>query len=346
LNLNDSKWRFPYRSNSLTFHFNNINPFNAEKDRFSVKLEGFDKSFREIGSDRKAVFTSLPAGKYSLIVRVNNLNTLQTQEKKLLQFKIRPPYWQSWWFYILIACALITLIFVFYREREKQLKRKAKADLETAELEMQALQAQMNPHFVFNVINSIQRYILERDAKNGTQLLGDFSRMIRQTFTLSSKKVITLQEEMAYLASYLKLEQERYANRFQFEFDLEQGLDPTKTHIPSMLIQPIVENGVKHGLSPLEGSSGMLSIRFSKINDQSLQCVIEDNGIGLEKSLAAKQDSSGHLSKALNITQRRIELFRKTSKANAYFVKVMDRSKLRIDQTGTIVSLIIPAQYS
>jgi ligand-binding sensor domain-containing protein/anti-sigma regulatory factor (Ser/Thr protein kinase) len=337
-------WRIPYRLNSLTFQFNCINLLNPEKDRFSIKLEGFDQDFRDVGGDRKAVYTNLPAGKYRFIVRVNNLNTLHKQEKVLLEFTISPPYWQTWWFYVLISGVLFAAVVVFYYVREKRIRRKAQTDLQIAELEMQSLQAQMNPHFVFNVINSIQRYILERDAKKGTELLGDFSRMIRQTFTLSSKRIITLQEEIAYLVSYLKLEQERVAYKFQFNIETEHGLNPADIHIPSMLIQPIVENAIKHGLSPLEGSDGLLTITFTKVDDHSLHCVVEDNGIGIEQSLAAKRDSTTRLSKALNITQRRIELLNQASKGETYSVTVTDRSKFDSAQMGTVVMIVLPVQ--
>jgi anti-sigma regulatory factor (Ser/Thr protein kinase) len=341
-----NSWRFAYRSNSLTFLFNNFNLLNPEKDRFFIKLEGFNQDFRDVGGDRKAVYTNLPAGKYRFIVRVNNLNTLNKQEKVLLEFTISPPYWQTWWFYILISCVLFAAVVVFYYVREKRIRRKAQTDLQIAELEMQALQAQMNPHFVFNVINSIQRYILERDARKGTELLGDFSRMIRQTLTLSSKRIITLQEEIAYLVSYLKLEQERVAYKFQFNIETEHGINPADIHIPSMLIQPIVENAIKHGLSPLEGSDGLLTITFTKVDDHSLHCVVEDNGIGIEQSLAAKKDSTTRLSKALNITQRRIELFNQSSKIEKYSVTVTDRSKMDVTINGTVVRIILPIQSS
>ncbi|TRZ51024.1 hypothetical protein D4R99_04970 [bacterium] len=339
-------WRIPYRFNSLTFQFNCINLLNPEKDRFSVKLEGFDKEFRNIGEDRKVTYTNLPAGKYKFIVRVNNLNSLQTQSQTLVEFTIRLPYWQTWWFYILLSAVLIALVVTFYYEREKRIRKKAKNELQIAELEMHALQTSMNPHFIFNVLNSVQRYILERDVKKETELLGDFSRMIRQTFTLSSKRIITLQEEIAYIASYLKLEQERVAYKFQFNIETEQGINPADVHMPSMLIQPIIENAVKHGLSPLEGVDGLLTIKFAKIDDRSLQCLIEDNGIGIEKSLAAKRDSTTRLSKALNITQRRMELFKQVSKGDTYSVTVTDRRKLDAALNGTVVRIILPVQSS
>ena len=337
-------WKFPYRSNNLTFFINSINLLNPEKDRFFVQLEGFDPNFKDVGSDRKAVYTNLPAGKYKFTVKVFNLNTLQRQSQTLIEFTIKPPYWQTWWFYLVVGIIIIFILWMVYNARVKRIRKETKAQLEVAELEMQALQSQMNPHFVFNVMNSLQRYILERDAKKGIQLLGDFSSMIRQTFSLASKKVITLQEEITYLDSYLKLEQERFAQKFQYEITTDPSLNLNDVLIPSMLIQPMVENAVKHGLSPLEGIEGMLRVVFSKLDEQSLKCAIEDNGIGLEKSLAAKRDNTTRLSKALSITQRRIELFNHSSKAGLYSVKVTDRGKLQPDQRGTVVEIILPIQ--
>lgn len=335
-------WEFPYSTNNLTFHFNTINLLNPEKDRFSIQLEGFDEAFRDIGSDRKANYTNLPAGKYKFNIRVNNLNSLGKQSQTLFGFTIRPPYWQTWWFYIIISLFLMGILWVVYEARFRIIKKENRAKLEVAELEMQSLQAQMNPHFVFNVLSSLQSYILDKDIHKGITLLGNFSAMIRQTFSLSSKKFITLQEEMNYLGLYLKLEQERFANKFQFQISSDPNLNPSDVMLPSMLLQPMVENAVKHGLSPLEGTDGMLTVMFSKVNERSLKCVIDDNGIGLEKSLAAKQDITTHLSKALSITQRRIELFGRSEKGGSYYVMMTDRSKINPDLTGTRVEIVLP----
>ena len=337
-------WKLPYHSNSLTFHFNSINLLNPDKDQFAVKLDGFDKSFKNIGSDRKVTYTNLPAGSYRFQVKVYNLNTLQEQTQTLLEFRIKPPYWQTWWFIALCFVFLAGIAILFYYWRLKKVRKDSQIKLEMAELEMQALQSQMNPHFVFNVFNSLQRYILERDAHKGVKLLSDFSNMIRQTFSIASKKVITLQEEIAYLESYLKLEQERFAGKFQFEIIADPALNLSETMIPSMLIQPLVENAVKHGLSPLEGMDGMLRLLFSKSGQNTFRCVIEDNGIGLKRSLTQKRETSTRLSKALSITQRRIELFSKTSKTGHYSVAIKDRGELSPDENGTVVEIILPIQ--
>jgi ligand-binding sensor domain-containing protein len=339
---NETGWVFPYHSNNLTFHFNCVNLLNPDKDQFSIKLDGFDKSFKNIGSDRKITYTNLPAGRYTFQVRVYNLNTLQEQTQTIFKFKIKTPYWQTWWFIAVCFAILVGMAILFYYWRLNRVRKAALTKLEIAELEMQALQSQMNPHFIFNVFNSLQRYILERDAHKGVRLLSDFSNMIRQTFTLSSKKVITLQEEITYLNSYLKLEQERFVGKFQFEIVADPDLILSETMLPSMLIQPLVENAVKHGLSPMEGTNGLLKVIFSKAGEKALKCIIEDNGIGLERSLAQKRETSTRLSKALSITQRRIELFSKTSKTGKYSVTMKDRGELSPKAPGTIVEIIMP----
>ncbi len=339
---NANGWKFPYSSNSLTFYYNSVNLLNPNKDRFSVQLEGFDKSFKDAGAERKAVYTNLPSGKYSFIVKAYNLNSQQEQTQTLMEFTIKPPYWQAWWFISLVALIIGLAIWLIFYYRLRHIRNKAKVELEIAELEMKALQAQMNPHFVFNVLNSLQRYIMERDATKGIKLLSDFSNMIRQTFALASKKVITLEEEMAYLDSYLKLEQVRYANKFEYEITNKTGTHPADISIPSMLIQPMVENAIKHGISPIPTNDGQLSITFSDMDTQSLKCIIEDNGVGIEKSLSAKRDNSARLDKAMGITQRRIELFAKSDKTTKYSVKLTDKSKMEPSQTGTIVEIVLP----
>lgn len=338
----DIVWKFPYNTNNLTFHFNAINLLNPEKDRFSIQLEGFDEAFREVGSDRKISYTNLPSGKYKLLISVVNLNSLQTHSQTMLEFTIRTPYWQTWWFYILTSLVVIALIVAVYYEREKRIRKDTKIKIEMAELEMYALQSQMNPHFIFNVLNVLQRYILERDVRKGVQLLSDFSKMIRQTFSLSSKRVISLEEEMTYLNSYLKLEKERFINKFQYEIGADATIIPQEVMIPSMLLQPLVENAVIHGLTPLEGNDGLLKVTFALIDNHSLKCTIEDNGIGVEKSLASKRDIEQHLSKALSITRKRIELLNQSLKIPAYSVQVIDRHTLDPAEMGTIVTITLP----
>jgi signal transduction histidine kinase len=337
-------WKFSYNTNNLTFYFNSLNLLNPDKDRFSVQLEGFDVSFKDLGSDRKATYTNLPAGKYKFIVKVINLNTRQSETQTLLEFTIRPPFWQTWWFYIYSSVALIAVLWFVYYTREQRLRKEVQAKLEVAELEMQALQSQMNPHFVFNVLNSLQRYILERDADKGVQLLGDFSSMIRQTFSLSSKKKISLREEILYLETYLRLEQDRFAYKFQFKITADANVSLADVMIPSMLIQPMVENAVKHGLTPLKGDEGVLTVRFLAMDNQSLKCIIEDNGIGIEMSMFLKRDNASHLSKALSITRRRIELLGRSNKDGRYSVTITDRSKRQSSLTGTCVEVILPIQ--
>lgn len=337
-----SHWKFPHASNNLTFHFTSINLLNPEKDHFSVQLKGFDESFKDVGTEHKAVYTNLPSGNYKFNVRVRNLNTQKEQTQTLLTFRIKPPYWQTWWFMSIIILILLSSTGMLYYWRIQSIRKSARINLEIAELEMKALQAQMNPHFVFNVLNSLQRYIMERDTSKGIKLLSDFSAMIRQTFTLASKKVITLEEEMAYLDSYLKLEQVRFGNKFQYAITNNTGAHPFEVHIPSMLLQPLVENAIKHGISPLPNNDGQLFVTFTDLNEHSLKCTIEDNGIGIEKSLAAKRDNSTRLEQAMSITQRRIELFTLSDKKAQYAVTVTDRSHIDPSLSGTIVEIILP----
>ncbi len=338
------EWQFPFHERHLIFYFSSNNMFNPDKDQFSAWLEGFDGSFRDLGSDRKAVYTNLPVGTYRFKVRITNLNSQQSETKTLFEFSILPPFWQTWWFIAICILIILMIVAAIYFRRVRVIRRKTRLKLEMAELEMQSLQAQMNPHFVFNVLNSLQRYILERDTKKGIRLLSDFSSMIRQTFTLASKKMVTLQEEIIYLESYLKLEQERFAYRFHFEITTDESIQPALIHIPCMLIQPMIENAVKHGLSPLEGRVGMVTVSFISMDKETLKCVITDNGIGMERSLAMKKETTERLSRALGITQRRIALFRQFYKEPRYEVTIRNRSEFNSDETGVIVEIILPVR--
>jgi len=335
-------WTFSHHSNNLTFHFTNINLLNPEKDFFYVQLEGFGKSFKPVGNDRKIEYTNLPAGNYKFVVRVFNTNTLSRQSKTLLEFRIKPPYWQTWWFFTAMAILIIVLVTGIFKFRTNQIRKEAQTKLDIAELEMQALQSQMNPHFFFNVMNSLQRYILERDTDKGIGLLEKINTMVRQTFAIASKKAISLKEEVTYLDSYLKLEQVRSGNKFQYEISVDPALNQNGPLIPPMLIQPMVENAVKHGLMPLDGNDGLLQISFSRKGEKALTCTITDNGIGIQSSLDSKRDASTRLSKAMNITQRRIELLKRSNKAADYSIAIVDQSKDIPSGNGTKVIICLP----
>lgn len=261
-----------------------------------------------------------------------------------ISFKIRKPYWESWWFIsalILISFGLLTL---FYRgklktkEKEKELALKnAKFENELAILKLENLKSQMNPHFIFNALNSIQEYIVLNQKNLASSYLAKFADLIRAYLDHSSKGYISVREEVECLDTYLQLEKLRFEDKFSYTINSLESNEDIK--IPTMLIQPYVENAIKHGLLHKKENRNLV-IDFELLKEEKvLRCVILDDGIGREK--AAQLRSKQHKSFATEATQHRLDLlnFGKERKIGATIDDLINENKEAI---GTKVTLLIP----
>ena len=182
-----------------------------------------------------------------------------------------------------------------------------------AESQLMALRAQMNPHFVFNCLNSIQECIVTQKYGEASKYLNKFSKLFRMVLNNSGKNLVSLQEEKEVLELYLELEQMRFEKSFSYELIVDEELEIEDTLIPSMLLQPYVENALWHGLMHKEGDRHLL-IKFTRLNDETFQCTIQDNGIGRQRSYELKAQQSKakrHESKGLKISKDRIEVLQK-----------------------------------
>ncbi|HPT21251.1 MAG TPA: histidine kinase [Bacteroidales bacterium] len=300
VNFSDSKWtddfhtdpwtgvpesgaELPYDKNTLIFYFHMLQLSEPLKVQYSYKLEGLQNEWTQFSPDAKAVFTTLRKGKYTLRIRGRLLSSPDRISEAEYSFRILPPWWSTWWFLIIIIISGVVILWYVSNLYIKAVKKKADINRRIAELKMESLKSQMNPHFIFNAFNSIQKYILQKDTKAALDYMSDFASLIRQTLDNSSKESITLDDGYKYLTSYIELEKKRYPD-FDYKFDIDQDLDLRKTTIPPMLIQPFVENAILHGIRPL-GKRGMLLLKFKLSGDRStLICTVEDNGIGRAKS--------------------------------------------------------------
>ncbi|MCI5059239.1 MAG: tetratricopeptide repeat protein [Flavobacteriales bacterium] len=204
------------------------------------------------------------------------------------------------------------------------------------ELEHEVLQNQMNPHFIFNALNGIQRYYIEGNTQRGDDLLGKFSNLIEGVLNNSRKKYVSLKEEITYLDRYLELEQVRTANKFDYFIRCSDGIDKTKVFIPPLIFQPFAENSIWHGIIPLE-EKGRIEITIDKRDERTLECRIIDNGIGISKSKQDKKGNIKHESKGLSITRERLGENGRITYASA-------RGKKNV-ALGTVVLLIIPYTF-
>lgn len=263
--------------------------------------------------NRVLEFFSLSPGMYQVQMKAVTINGLES-ETRVCTFEIQQPFWRRWWFYVLLVGVSSALILLFYSYRIREIKLRNKLQEENYKLEsslkqsmLTSIKAQMNPHFVFNALNSIQSYIYLNDKQNASRFLAKFSSLTRKILEMSDEDDVSLEDELHALGLYLELEKMRFEDVFLYEIVVEEGIAPPHLRLPSMVIQPFVENAIKHGLLHKSGTRE-LHIRFSW-KSPYLIVEIDDNGVGRAASAQInKQKQNEHKSFATRANQRRLDL--------------------------------------
>ena len=244
----------------------------------------------------------------------------------------KPLFWGSG-----IAMLVVSLL-IFYRNKKLEMLQEQQLLQRIRELEQTALRAQMNPHFIFNALNSIQGFIVEGDKKSSSLYLAKFAKLVRSTLQHSTAKRITLAEDIQLLKNYLTLEQLRFQGAFDFYIKIDPAIHPKQKTLPPMLIQPFVENAILHGLAPLR-QQGLLSIEIQPEKGGML-VVIKDNGIGITTSKRMKKDQrTTHRSMGMQVTQKRLALMDDLPANQQISINEITDDKGRV--AGTEVRLMI-----
>jgi tetratricopeptide (TPR) repeat protein len=240
-------------------------------------------------------------------------------------------------------CILILILFVavFLQMRNRRRTEKLKLENSLIDLEQKALRLQMNPHFIFNALNSIQGFITENNQASAKKYLSKFARLMRLIMENSALKTVTLQNEIDVLNDYLELTTLRFPGKFSFNIEVDEDIDASNAEIPPMLLQPFVENAVLHGMAAKE-SEGLIKIRFHKKNGL-IECSIEDNGIGRQKAMESK--IHGHKSTGMLVTEERLKAFSEASDVKAK-LQIIDLFDNFGKAGGTKVILEIPMQLT
>ncbi len=303
-----------YNENFFTFDISSFNYNEAEDVQYAYMLEGFDKDWQYIGKQRKGSYTNVPGGKYVLRLKAGNSSGQWNEKGQRINIHIGRHFSNTWWFWSILALALAGIIFLFYRRRIIRINREARLrsdyEIKLNELENSALRTQMNPHFIFNSLNTINSFISRNETVQAHQYISKFSKLIRNILDHSRQRQILLSDELEVLNLYIQIEQIRFENKFEYEIIIADNIDTSAIELPPLIIQPFVENAILHGLLPLE-NKGHLQIRIERTRDLLL-CTVEDNGIGREKAKALRKNHPvKHTSHGIEITLKRIELFNK-----------------------------------
>lgn len=334
----------PNSLNNITFSYTGICLTNPEKVRYVHKLEGFEKNWSPESNQGLVTYSNLPPGLYTLKVRCCNNQGIWTSTPLTFSFTVTPPITQRWWFILAELLFIGLTIIVIFRMRLNQLRkeqeRQTRTQIEISKNELKALRAQMNPHFLFNSLNSIQHFILTHKEDEAIFYLNRFARLMRMILNNSEKQTVTLQEEIDSLKIYIDLEKMRFSNKFEYEITTAGNIDADYEQIPTMLLQPYIENAIMHGLTPAE-KQGLLKINFY-LENNFMHAIIEDNGIGRRKSNEVNKDSHRtHASMGMKITQDRLKLMGDVQQTT-YTARIVDLTDEKGNATGTRVEITWP----
>lgn len=312
---------FPHNQNHLTFSFTGIDLNNPTKLRYQWKLRGFDEEWRKPTDKRDAVYSNLPPGEYLLQYKSVSSAGISSAIHEW-PFVIEAPFWQMWWFKLatwVIPILLILILVIGYirriKIREKRQREKLMVEKDLIELEQKALRLQMNPHFLFNALNSIQSLVALEQHQEARKYLQKFAKLMRLTLQNSRVDTIPLSDEIATLQNYIELEQFSKKAPFTYRIDIDETIQPDNVYIPPMMLQPFIENAIKHGL-PERNEKGELVVSFTQTDNQ-LICRIRDNGIGREAAMIkAKEKSKSHESAAIQVITDRLNILNKEHEGN------------------------------
>jgi len=336
LSLGPQKTRLLIELSGISFR-------SGKEISYEYRLKGPDSNWNHI-TNNSIEFPTLPFGKYALEVRAIDRWGKRSERSRTIFIMHPPPFWQATWFilssYLLMAVATGAGVYIFHRYRRRKREKDDQLNKRIQDLEMMALRAQMNPHFIFNCLSSIQYHIMNADVKNASAYLHKFSTLIRQTLQNSTATMILLRDEIKLLQLYLDLEKLRLGDRMEYRIDLSPELDPGQQLIPPMIVQPYVENAVKHGISPLQGIKGFLLVGFTKV-DNCVCCTIEDNGPGMAAAGNKAYAEEGHQSMGRSITEKRIHTLNTLQKEKIHIL-ITDKRSSGYPASGTLVQLFFP----
>lgn len=339
----DSAGDWNYSENTVEINFTGISYACNKMLTYKYRLNGIDKEWKETNIPH-LLFSNLAPGKYTLEIKAVLPGGIVSSAPAQFSFHIHPPFWSSWWF---ISCSVIVIglvITLLFRWRlsivKKQAHEKFALHERMVELEQQASSAMMHPHFIFNALNSIQSYISRNDPDNANRFLSRFSKLIRLTLENAYKKQVGLDEELERLELYLALEKNRYQEQFDYKIIVAPGVDPHDITIPSLIVQPFVENAIWHGIIPT-GRTGYIEISISQHGADHIRITITDDGTGIDNVEKSREKIEDHKSLGISLTRERLELLGEATGKKAS-ITITDRSRLSPPATGTCVEMLIP----
>ena len=289
-----------YNQNTIAIDFMPKGHSYSNKLRFRYRLK--ESNQWSPYSDKPFVYLSyLPADDYKLEIEVTDLHSGKIRNFKILEINIKQPFWETTWFMALIALITILIIVLITANIKKQTKQKAANDRELSKAKLEALLSKMNPHFTFNALTSIQSFVFNKDVIDSSIYISEVANLMRQTLDNSSKQTISIEDEINYLQTYILIENKRFDDRILHKISVDTALNQEEVSIPTMLLQPFIENIFKHAFND-KHLNPKFEITFKKLGQEYVQISIIDNGYG------KKESASKHISKGLSIARERLQI--------------------------------------
>ena len=331
---------FRYQQNTLSFFFTAREYSDPGKNKFKFKMSGVDEAFVELTNGNFVRYPNLPPGTYQFQLMATNSDGIWSQQVYSFYFQIPPPWYKTWYFRLALFLLLAGLIISLINYRLHQIRKEARLNQLIAETETAVLRLQMNPHFLFNSLSSIQNSLSINDPKKANQILSKFILLMRKILEHSERPFIVIADEIELLDQYLMIESIRFDDKFDYDFFVDPQLDQEEIMIPTMILQPFVENAIKHGLSGSRKRKGKIEVHFIA-QKEGLLCSVSDNGIGRGATQKRKTWKGEHESKATEITERRLRLIKKQKDFPAE-LKIIDLTDSEGASIGTEVQLKLP----
>jgi ligand-binding sensor domain-containing protein/two-component sensor histidine kinase len=343
--IDGQRIRLSANNNFFTIEFSALDFTNPAKNKYQFILENYDKMWSSVTSDKRfADYTNVRPGIYYFRVIGSNNDGIWDDKGVTLTIIIKPHWYHTWFFRIpVLLIAIFTLWYLInrririIRDRHEVEKKVLAIEKQLYDTELQALRLQMNPHFIFNTLNSIQSFILTKNTDMAVNYLGKFSQLMRLILTHSTEDTISIEEELRALRYYLDIEMLRFENKFTYTIHVDPAIDEEFTEVPPMIVQPYVENAIIHGLMHKKGER---HIKITlKLEDNSILWIIEDNGIGRDRAMQIQKESGlQRKSRGMLITMERLEVLHRKNNEN-FSIEVIDLKDENDHPIGTRVEL-------
>jgi hypothetical protein len=347
LSVNDSMLHFrseeiielsPGASN-IEFHFSGIDFKSQGNILFKYRLVGLRGTWQY--TDKNSInYEALPSGSYRFEVLAMNDQNVWSSRPACIQFSISPHWWERklFWASLMLLC-FGTVFFVIrwsLLKKHKLQMKEASAKRHIAEIELKAIKAQINPHFIFNTLNAIQYFVSNDQVEKAENYLGKLGSLLRKTLDFSSRTLINLDEEIGYLEKYLQLEKLRFDDSFNFTILNNLPANHDNIQVPPMVLQPHIENALRHAYKGMQGKLKVLQVRFDHEGD-ALVCEIEDNGIGIKSSMSQRVDNDPlHHSKGIELSRSKLAMYEQLT-GKKVSTEMIDL--YRDDTSGTLIRI-------